>query len=74
MREAVEPNVVGVEVRGHQRGVKGKKRALKPYGFIGFGDIHGPKSCELMEFGDIHGPKPYEFIGLVKYMAPNAMN
>ncbi len=58
MREAVEPNVLGVEVRGHQRGVKGKRRAAKPYGFIGFGDIHGPKPYESIRFAASMAPKP----------------
>ncbi len=35
----------------------------KPYKYIGFGDIHGPKTYKSTGFGDIHGPKPYEFIG-----------
>ncbi len=29
----------------------------KPYKFIGFGDIHGPKPYKFIGFGDIHGPK-----------------
>ncbi len=36
----------------------------KPYKFIGFGDIHGPKSYKFIRFGDIHGPKPCKFIGI----------
>ncbi len=35
----------------------------KPYGFIGFGDIHGPKPYKFIGFGDIRGPKPYKFRG-----------
>ncbi len=35
----------------------------KPYKFIGFGDIYGPKPYKFIGFGDIHGPKPYKFIG-----------
>ncbi len=35
---------------------------LKPYEFIRFGDIHGPKPYECIGFGDIHGTKPYNLI------------
>ncbi len=35
----------------------------KPYKFIGFGNIRGPKPYKFIGFGDIHGPKPYKFIG-----------
>jgi hypothetical protein len=42
----------------------------KPYEFIGFGDIHGPKPYEFTGFGDIHGPKPYEFLGGSKLHPP----
>ncbi len=36
---------------------------LRPYKFIGFGDIHGPKPYKFIGFGDVHGPKPCKFIG-----------
>ncbi len=39
-----------------------KETQWKPYNFIGFGDIHGPKPFELLGFDDIHGPKPYKYI------------
>ncbi len=29
----------------------------KPYKFIGFSDIHGPKTYKFIGFGDIHSPK-----------------
>ncbi len=34
----------------------------KPYKFIWFGEIHGPKTCKCIWFCDIHGPKPYNCI------------
>jgi hypothetical protein len=36
------------------------------YEFIGFGNIHGPKTYEFIGFGNIHGPKRYEFIGYTR--------
>ncbi len=39
---------------------------IKPYKFIGFGDIYGPKPYKFTGFGDIYGPKAYKFIGLPK--------
>ena len=36
---------------------------VKPYKFIRFGDIQGPKHYKSIGFGDIQGPKPYKFIG-----------
>ncbi len=38
---------------------------------IGAGDA---KPYKFIGFGDIHGPKPYEFMRLVKSMAPNLMH
>jgi hypothetical protein len=37
-------------------------RPCKPYEFIGFGGIHGPKPCEFKGFWAMHVTKPYEFI------------
>ncbi len=53
-------------------GFRGRKRRFlaKPYKFIGFGEIQGPKPCEFTGFGEIQGPKPCEFIGFGEIQGP----
>jgi hypothetical protein len=54
-----------IQIGGGRRPSKKCSRQPKlsvPYGFIGFGDIHGTKPYKFIGFGDIHGPKPYKFI------------
>ncbi len=35
----------------------------KPFQFIGFGDINGPKPYDFIGFGAMDVTKPYKFIG-----------
>ena len=47
------------------RQTKGRS-GLKPYKFIGFGDIHGLKPYKGIGFGDIHGKEITETEGSVE--------